>query len=91
MPAKDLGNKHVCFKCGTKFYDLKKPEPVCPKCGTDQRESPALKAPEPRRSRLSAARPVAPEPEAEVAVEEESEEVEDEETEDEAFGDDDEG
>ena len=45
MPAKDLGTKHTCFKCGTKFYDLKKPEPLCPKCGADQRESPALKAP----------------------------------------------
>ena len=45
MPAKDLGTKHTCFKCGTKFYDLKKPEPLCPKCGADQRQSPALKAP----------------------------------------------
>ena len=55
MPAKDLGTKYVCFKCGTKFYDLKKPDPVCPKCGTDQRESPALKpAPEGRRGRLAA-------------------------------------
>ena len=44
MPA-NLGTKHTCFKCGTKFYDLKKPEPVCPKCGADQRESPALRAP----------------------------------------------
>ena len=31
MPAKDLGNKFVCFKCNSKFYDLKKPDPVCPK------------------------------------------------------------
>lgn len=55
MPAKDLGNKFVCFKCGTKFYDLKKPDPLCPKCGSDQRESPALKpAPEGKRSRLAA-------------------------------------
>jgi uncharacterized protein (TIGR02300 family) len=54
MPAKDLGTKFVCFKCSTKFYDLKKPEPVCPKCGTDQRDSPALKPPsEGRRSRLA--------------------------------------
>ncbi len=41
MPAKDLGTKHTCFKCQTKFYDLKKPEPICPKCGADQRQSPA--------------------------------------------------
>lgn len=55
MPAKDLGTKYICFKCSTKFYDLKKPDPICPKCGADQRESPALKpAPEPRRGRLAA-------------------------------------
>jgi len=61
MPAKDLGTKHTCFKCSTKFYDMKKPVPVCPKCGADQRESPALKAPpaSERRSR-AAAKPAAP-------------------------------
>jgi hypothetical protein len=51
MPAKDLGTKHTCFKCGTKFYDMKKPEPICPRCGADQRESPALKAPPPSERR----------------------------------------
>lgn len=70
MPAKDLGTKHTCFKCGTKFYDLKKPDPICPKCGADQRESPANKPAEPRRSRLSAAKqPIAPLPEPEEAAE----------------------
>jgi hypothetical protein len=61
MPAKDLGTKHTCFKCSTKFYDMKKPVAVCPKCGADQRESPALKAPPPseRKSR-AAAKPVEP-------------------------------
>ncbi|MCM2335071.1 MAG: FYDLN acid domain-containing protein [Anaeromyxobacteraceae bacterium] len=61
MPAKDLGTKHTCFKCSTKFYDMKKPVPVCPKCGADQRESPALKAPSPseRKSR-AAAKPIEP-------------------------------
>lgn len=55
MPARDFGTKFVCFKCSTKFYDMKKPEPVCPKCGADQRESPANKPPtEGRRSRLAA-------------------------------------
>lgn len=85
MPAKDLGNKHVCFKCGTKFYDLKKPEPVCPKCGADQRESPALKAPEPRRGRLSAAKAVPVEPvEPELVAEEPGEEEEEEAADDDA-------
>lgn len=61
MPAKDLGTKHTCFKCSTKFYDLKKLPAICPKCGADQKDSPALKAPpaSERRSR-AAARPVAP-------------------------------
>jgi uncharacterized protein (TIGR02300 family) len=45
MAAKDLGTKYICFKCGTKFYDLKKPDPRCPKCGADQRDSPTLKSP----------------------------------------------
>ena len=55
MPAKDFGTKYLCFKCNTKFYDLKKPDPICPKCGADQRDSAASKpAGEGRRSRLSA-------------------------------------
>jgi uncharacterized protein (TIGR02300 family) len=75
MPAKDLGTKYVCFKCATKFYDMKKPDPLCPKCGADQRESPALKpASEGRRGRLSSMpkviEPIEPE-EAETASEEE--------------------
>ena len=77
MPAKDLGNKYVCFKCSTKFYDMKKPDPLCPKCGADQRESPALKAPtEGRRGRLAAAPKVIEpiEPEEPAAAEEEDEE-----------------
>ncbi len=40
MPAKDLGVKHTCWKCGTKFYDLKKADPTCPKCGADPRAAP---------------------------------------------------
>jgi hypothetical protein len=87
MPAKDLGNKHVCFKCSTKFYDMKKPDPLCPKCGADQRESPALKAPAEggRRGRLSAApkiiEPAEPPEEAEVGDDEEVAEFEDEDAE----------
>jgi hypothetical protein len=32
-----LGNKYECFNCGIRFYDLGKGEPVCPKCGSDQK------------------------------------------------------
>ena len=38
--AGQFGEKYVCFSCGAKFYDLGKPEPLCPKCGADQREAP---------------------------------------------------
>ena len=36
-----LGTRYNCFKCEAKFYDLNRPEPVCPKCGGDQREAPS--------------------------------------------------
>jgi len=32
----ELGNKHQCQQCGTKFFDLNKSPIVCPKCGTVQ-------------------------------------------------------
>ncbi len=40
-----LGNRFTCFECGKKFYDLNKPEPVCPTCGANQAEDPT---PDPR-------------------------------------------
>jgi len=35
----ELGHKYTCYSCHTKFYDLGKPVPVCPKCGADQRDA----------------------------------------------------
>jgi uncharacterized protein (TIGR02300 family) len=32
----ELGNKHQCQNCGTKFFDLNKNPVICPKCGTVQ-------------------------------------------------------
>ncbi len=62
-PRSRLGEKHVCFECGAKFYDLNRPEPLCPKCGADQRKRPArevkLKTP-PARSRRARGRTMAP-------------------------------
>ena len=79
MPARDLGSKFICFKCTTKFYDMKKPEPVCPKCGADQRESPANKPAEKTRGRLAAVpkivEPIVPAAE-EPAAESEEDEIE---------------
>ncbi len=34
----DLGTKHTCYSCQTKFYDLGKAKPICPKCGADQND-----------------------------------------------------
>lgn len=63
MPA-NLGTKHSCFKCGAKFYDLKKSQVVCPKCGANQRDAPVQK-------------PAPPEKRAKVAVPEPAQDVED--------------
>ena len=35
----DLGRKYTCYSCHTKFYDLGKPVPLCPKCNADQRDA----------------------------------------------------
>jgi uncharacterized protein (TIGR02300 family) len=85
MAPKDLGNKHSCFKCQTKFYDLRKPVPLCPKCGADQRESPALKAPPPEKRARAAPRKAEPvaeplEGEDEVPLDEDEEAVEEDES-----------
>ena len=39
MPELKLGAKYECFNCGTKFYDLGKAEPLCPKCGANQKDA----------------------------------------------------
>lgn len=51
----DLGKKYTCYSCHTKFYDLGKPVPLCPKCGADQRdadEAPVYTAPRGRAARV---------------------------------------
>jgi hypothetical protein len=50
----DLGKKYTCYSCGAKFYNLNKPESICPKCGADQKdarseEAPVAAAPRPPR------------------------------------------
>ena len=49
-----LGNRFTCYSCGTHFYDLHKPDPICPKCNADQREQPAVEPP--KRTRKKAAK-----------------------------------
>lgn len=53
----DLGKKYECFHCHTKFYNLGKPEAICPKCGANQKNAKSDDAPPPaprppRRSAL---------------------------------------
>lgn len=91
----DLGTKWECFSCGVKFYDLGRPEPLCPKCGADQRQA---KSQETTADVLSARRRkreesvlreleeddrLAPDAEAEFDADEDEEVVGAEETEDE--------
>ncbi|MGI9589779.1 MAG: FYDLN acid domain-containing protein [Myxococcota bacterium] len=37
-----LGNRWTCYECGSKFYDLRKEEPFCPKCGANQHDAPRV-------------------------------------------------
>jgi len=56
-----LGRKWACFKCGSKFYDLNHPEPICPRCGADQRTRPKdAGPPSPPPPRVREPRPLAP-------------------------------
>jgi len=76
----NLGRKYTCYSCQTKFYDLGKPEPVCPKCGADQREAEEAPVHTPRSKKVPDP-PVEDEPEEFVAAESDDEAVVDEETE----------
>jgi len=60
--ASKLGTKWNCFRCGAKFYDLNKPEPLCPKCGADQRQRPKVSASSPSQPAAPRRppRPIAP-------------------------------
>lgn len=45
MPELKLGAKFECYNCGTKFYDLGKSEPLCPKCGANQKDAVTAESP----------------------------------------------
>ena len=55
--AKDLGKKHTCYSCQAKFYDLGKPQAICPKCGANQKDAENAH-PTPSRSRRAVVAPV---------------------------------
>ena len=62
MVKSEWGTRYTCYKCEALFYDLNKPEPICPKCNANQtKETTKTAAPSPR----ARARTVMPEePEA---------------------------
>lgn len=33
----ERGTRYKCYKCETGFYDLGRPQPICPSCGEDQK------------------------------------------------------
>lgn len=41
--AQELGTKHECPSCGTKYYDLGKSDAPCPKCGASGEDEEAEK------------------------------------------------
>ncbi|HXI12080.1 MAG TPA: FYDLN acid domain-containing protein [Thermoanaerobaculia bacterium] len=73
----NLGRKYTCYSCHTKFYDLGKPVPLCPRCNADQRnaeEAPVITS---HRSRRIVEAPVEePEFASESENDSESEETE---------------
>jgi uncharacterized protein (TIGR02300 family) len=62
MPELKLGTKFECYNCGTKFYDLGKSDPVCPKCGANQKDSahaePSVSQASRRRRKAEVAKPI---------------------------------
>ncbi|MBM3600154.1 MAG: TIGR02300 family protein [Alphaproteobacteria bacterium] len=48
MAKVEWGTKRICHSCGARFYDLRREEIVCPKCGTEYDPEAVLKS---RRSR----------------------------------------
>ncbi len=44
MAKPELGNKHQCQNCGTRFFDLNKNPITCPKCGTIFQATPLSRA-----------------------------------------------
>lgn len=48
MVKPEWGAKHTCPKCGTRFYDLGKDDPVsCIECGNEWTPEPVLKSKQP--------------------------------------------
>lgn len=75
-----LGKKHTCYACGKKFYDLNRPQVICPSCGADQKSKPAQKfrAAKMKYNEFDVIEEDVPAVDEELEFEEESGEIEDE-------------
>jgi uncharacterized protein (TIGR02300 family) len=67
----DRGEKHLCPQCQTRFYDLKRPKVVCPRCGADPLVAAALAAASKKKKRASP-KPVAVQPQASASDDDDS-------------------
>ena len=65
MVKPEWGTRRNCYKCGTRFYDLLKEPPTCPKCNADQTKAPAKGS---SSSPARKIRTVAPEEDAEEII-----------------------
>ena len=50
MAKHELGAKHICPECHTRFYDFRRLAPLCPKCGAAP-SIPANPPPQPKMER----------------------------------------
>jgi hypothetical protein len=45
----ELGSKHICEECETRFYDLGKKDATCPQCGSAVHEQEKVSAAKPSK------------------------------------------
>ena len=76
LDRSQIGRRYSCFSCGCKFYDLNRPEPLCPRCGANQLDDPA---PDPRVAAMALSRKakLAAKAEAEATAKKNEPEVDD--------------
>lgn len=61
MVKSEWGTRYTCIKCEASFYDLNKPEAICPKCNTNQTRKTTKAATPSPRARARAVMPEEPE------------------------------
>lgn len=66
MVKSEWGTRYTCYKCGSRFFDLNKPEPICPKCDANQTRKPVKAATPSPRARARAVMPEEPDVDEDV-------------------------